>query len=177
MSSVEILILVTGTPILLVATWWISLRARRYHGVARFFSFESIFLLCLLNWRFWFFEPSSWNQIISWALLCGSIVPAAHGFYVLRVVGKPAGQFENTTALVRVGPYKLIRHPLYASLIMLGTGVCFKSVSMITVCIAVVNAIALTATARIEEKEMMERFGQEYDNYMKETKMFIPYVF
>lgn len=177
MESVEILILVIGTPLLLVATWWISLRSRRYHGISRFFSFESILVLCLLNWRFWFFEPFSWNQVFSWALLCGSIVPAVHGFYVLREVGKPKGQFENTTTLVRVGPYKLIRHPLYASLMMLGTGVCLKNISLLTIGIAIVNVIALAATARIEEKEMSEKFGREYDRYMKETKMFIPYVF
>ena len=177
MNSVEIVILAVGTPLLLVATWWISLRGRRYHGVARFFSFESIFVLFLLNWRLWFFEPFSWNQVVSWVLLFGSIPPAAYGFHVLRAVGKPEGQFENTTTLVRVGPYRFIRHPLYASLIMLGTGVCFKDLSLSAVGMALVNLIAMAATARIEEGEMMEKFGQAYDSYRKETKMFVPYVF
>lgn len=177
MNNADIIVLVIGTSLLLVATWWISLRGRRYHGVARFFSFESIFVLCFLNWRFWFVEPFSWNQMVSWVLLCGSTVPAAYGFYVLRSVGKPEGQFENTTTLVRVGPYRFIRHPLYASLILLGTGVCFKNLSMLTLGLALVDVIAMAATARIEEKEMMEKFGQEYDGYMKDTKMFIPYVF
>jgi protein-S-isoprenylcysteine O-methyltransferase Ste14 len=176
-DSVEILLLMSGTLLLLAATWWISLRGGRYHGVYRFFSFESIFVLCLLNWRFWFFEPLSWNQIISWTLLCGSVVPAAHGFYVLRMVGKPEGQFENTTKLVRVGPYRFIRHPLYASLILLGTGVCFKHLSWLTLGLAGVNVFAMIATARFEEKEMLEKFGQEYDVYMQETKMFIPFLF
>jgi protein-S-isoprenylcysteine O-methyltransferase Ste14 len=176
-NRAESLILVVGTLILLAATWWISIRERRYHGISRFFTFESILILCLLNWRFWFFEPFSWNQIVSWALLSVSIVPAVYGFYVLRVIGKPEGGFENTVTLVRAGPYRLIRHPLYASLILLGTGVCFKNLSLLTLAFALLNLLAMVATARIEEKEMLGRFGQEYDDYMKETKMFIPYTF
>lgn len=39
-----------------------------------------------------------------------------------------------------------------------------------------VNLIALGVTAYIEEKEMVEKFGQQYRDYMKETKMFIPFI-
>ncbi len=177
MDSVEVLLFVVGTLLLLFATWWISLKEGRYHGVYRFFSFESIFGLCLINWRYWFFAPFSWNQIISWVLLFGSIVPAAYGFYVLRKAGKPEGQFENTTQLVRVGPYRFIRHPLYASLILLGWGVCFKHLSWLTVVLAAADVIAIQATASSEEQEMLKKFGREYKVYMKETKMFIPFVF
>jgi protein-S-isoprenylcysteine O-methyltransferase Ste14 len=39
-----------------------------------------------------------------------------------------------------------------------------------------VNLIAIYITARMEEKEMIARFGKEYQEYMKESKMFIPYI-
>ena len=39
-----------------------------------------------------------------------------------------------------------------------------------------VNLVALYITARMEEKEMIARFGKEYKEYMKETKMFIPFI-
>ena len=42
--------------------------------------------------------------------------------------------------------------------------------------LGLINTIAVYITARIEEKEMIAKFGDEYREYMKETKMFIPYV-
>ena len=176
MSILEIGILVVVTVALSVFSWEFSIKARRFHGVYRFFSFESIVILVLLNWRFWFFDPFSWNQIISWFLLVGSIPPAVEGFRLLRIVGKPQGQLENTTKLVTVGVYRYIRHPLYASLILVGLGVFFKQISPLGVVLALVNLGAMIATAKTEEKEMVRTFGSEYALYMRQTKMFIPHV-
>jgi protein-S-isoprenylcysteine O-methyltransferase Ste14 len=177
MNAVEIALLWIVTVFFLVITWRVSLKAGRYHGIYRFFSFESILILVLLNWRYWFDEPFAWHQIISWVLLIGSIVPAVEGFRLLRRVGRPEGQFENTTSLVKVGAYRYIRHPLYASLILLGLGIFFKQLSGIGSVLALVNVGAMVATARWEEKEMVDRFGSEYAAYMQETKMFIPRIF
>jgi protein-S-isoprenylcysteine O-methyltransferase Ste14 len=176
MSDGEIVVLVVGTIGLLIFTWRFSVKAGRFHGFYRFIAFESILMLCLLNWRFWFVEPFSWHQIASWILLCGSIVPAVAGFRLLKVIGKPDGQFENTTRLVKVGMYKYIRHPLYASLMILGMGVFFKQPSLAGGVCAIMDLAAVIATARREEKEMIERFGAEYEAYVQETKMFIPYI-
>jgi protein-S-isoprenylcysteine O-methyltransferase Ste14 len=176
MTPVEIGLLAIITLALLVFSWQFSIKARRFHGVYRFFSFESIVVLVLLNWRFWFLEPLSWNQIISWIVLISSIPLAVEGFRLLRIVGKPQGQLENTTKLVTVGVYRYIRHPLYASLILVGLGVFFKQITPLNVVLALVNLAAMIATAKTEELEMIRGFGSEYESYMRQTKMFIPYV-
>jgi len=176
MSTIEIVVLLAATVGLLYLNWEFSIKARRFHGVYRFFSFESILILVLLNWRIWFFDPFSWNQIISWILLVGSIPIAVEGFRLLRIVGKPQGQFENTTKLVTIGLYRYIRHPLYASLILVGLGVFFKQVSPLGTVLAFVNLGAMIATAKTEEKEMVRTFGIEYELYMRQTKMFIPFI-
>ena len=176
MDDGEIVVLVTGTLGLMFFTWDFSVKAGRLHGLYRFFAFESILVLCLLNWRFWFVDPFSWHQVISWLLLCGSVIPAVDGFRLLRAVGKPDGQFENTTRLVRVGSFKYIRHPLYTSLVILGLGIFFKTLSWAGGVCAMIDVAAIVCTARREEKEMLARFGEEYTSYAAETKMFIPYV-
>jgi len=176
MDLPEFVMLAAGTLCILVFTWQFSVKAGRYHGVYRFFSFESILILFLLNWRTWFNEPLSWHQIISWILLMGSILPAVEGFRLLRSVGKPAGQFEATTHLVTTGVYKHIRHPLYASLVLLGLGIFLKQVSSSGAILAFINTLAITLTAKREEKEMIVKFGSEYRVYMQHSKMFIPYV-
>ena len=170
------IVLITGTLIIVIFSWFISIRDKRYHGISRFFSFESIFILFLLNYKLWFNDPLSWNQIISWLLLFGSIYPAVAGFLLLKRKGKAVESLENTTVLVKSGIYRYIRHPLYFSLLLLGTGIMFKDLGLFQIIAGIINLIAVYITARIEEKEMMPRFGALYTDYMKETKMFIPFI-
>jgi protein-S-isoprenylcysteine O-methyltransferase Ste14 len=174
MNSITLL---TGTILIVIFSWFFSVKEKRYHGIARFFAFESIFILFLLNYRFWFHDPLSLHQIISWILLFGSIYPGIAGSLLLKRKGKPEKSFENTTFLVKTGIYKYIRHPLYCSLLLLGTGIMFKETGTLQLIAGTVNLIAIFLTARIEEKEMIARFGDQYSQYIKESKMFLPYIF
>ena len=169
-------VLAAGTVILVLISWFVSIKEKRYHGIARFFSFESIFILFLMNWRMWFHDPLSWNQLIAWTLLILSIYPVVAGFILLKRKGKSEESLENTTVLIKSGIYRYIRHPLYCSLLLLGTGIMFKDPDILQLIAGALNIIALFFTAKIEEKEMIERFGDQYADYMKETKMFIPYL-
>ncbi|MCK7536076.1 MAG: isoprenylcysteine carboxylmethyltransferase family protein [Marinilabiliales bacterium] len=90
--------------------------------------------------------------------------------------GKPDSNFENTSMLVKSGIYKYIRHPLYLSVFLLGTGVMLKNPEAPQLILGTINLVAVYFTALIEEGEMIAKFGQEYRDYMTETKMFIPYV-
>jgi protein-S-isoprenylcysteine O-methyltransferase Ste14 len=155
----SVLIFIAGTVFFIWLTWWASLKDKRFHGVYRFFSFESILALVLLNARFWFAHPFQPLQIISWICLAGSLL--------LAIQGK----------LVAVGVYRYIRHPMNASLILLGLGAFLKNISSGTIVLALVNIFALYLTAKTDEKEMRGRFGDEYAAYVKKTRKFIPFIF
>jgi protein-S-isoprenylcysteine O-methyltransferase Ste14 len=154
-----------------------SLRDPYSHGFFRFFAFESILILILLNTAKWFHDPFSIFQIISWVLLFSSIILAIHEFHILHKIGKPKHGVENTTVLVTQGAYKYIRHPLYSSLLLLGWGVFFKDPSILGGTLVIIASTFLTATSRVEEKENLNKFGNTYAEYMKRTKMFIPFLF
>jgi protein-S-isoprenylcysteine O-methyltransferase Ste14 len=168
--------IITGTVLIILFSWFISVKHKRYHGIPRFLAFESIYLLILLNLRVWFTDPFSLQQIISWLLLIMSAYFGLAGFLLLKRKGKSAGNFENTTILVKSGVYSLIRHPLYLSLFLLGSGVMMKDPFIPALSLGAVNLIALYFTALTEEKEMVEKFGTAYKEYIKETKMFIPFI-
>jgi Putative protein-S-isoprenylcysteine methyltransferase len=170
-------VLISGTILIIVFSWFFSIKEKRYHGITRFFAFESIFVLLLLNYRCWFRDPFSLHQIISWILLFGSVYPGLAGYLLLKRKGKSERSFENTTALVKSGIYRYIRHPLYCSLFVLGTGIMFKDTGNLQLVLGAINLIAVYLTSRIEEKEMIARFGDIYRQYMRETKMFIPWLF
>ncbi len=171
-------------PIIIIS--WKSLRHPRSHGFYRFFAWEAILALFLLNVRYWFYKPFSWNQLIAWILLIVCLIPLAFGVHSLRTRGKPTAQresdpsllaFEKTTALVTSGIYHYIRHPLYSSLFLLTWGIFFKLPSLLGIALAIIATVFLISTAKADEAECTSFFGAEYTEYMKSTKMFVPYVF
>jgi protein-S-isoprenylcysteine O-methyltransferase Ste14 len=168
--------LFTGTILIILFSWFLSIKYKRYHGIARFFAFESVYILVLLNIHIWFVNPFSPFQITSWILLILSIYVVATGYLLLKRKGKPDSNFENTSLLVKSGIYGYIRHPLYLSIFLLGTGVMLKNPAPIQLILGVINLIAVYITARIEENEMIVKFGDDYRLYMTETKMFIPFI-
>ena len=165
-----------GSALFAWFSWAASIRARRYHGIARFFALEGILALFLLNIRGWFRDPWSPLQVLSWILLIGSAALALGAIHLYHKLSAPSGQFENSTRLVESGPFRFIRHPMYGSLILLGLGIYLKRVTVVTSALAIVVVIALFVTALIEEGEMRVRFGEEYAAYARRTKRFIPFL-
>ncbi|MGB2928770.1 MAG: isoprenylcysteine carboxylmethyltransferase family protein [Desulfobacterales bacterium] len=84
---------------------------------------------------------------------------------------------EKTTELVTTGLYQYIRHPFYSSLLFLGWGILLKKVSWIGLVLASITTILLIITAKKEENENIEYFGDKYQEYMKQTRMFVPFLF
>lgn len=161
----------------IVSLSWTSLSDPRSHGFFRFFAFESILALILLNLKPWFRDPLSTLQIISWSLLLSSLLLAVHGFYLLYQIGRPKRGIEDTTTLVIQGAYHYIRHPLYSSLLLFGWGAFFKDPSLLGGVLVLATSAFLIATARVEETENLHKFGANYAAYMKTTKMLIPFLF
>lgn len=163
-----------------------SLRSPRSHGFHRFFAWEFILVLFLLNRKFWFQDPFVWRQLIAWTLLFASLIPLIFGVNALKSRGKPTANresdpsllaFEKTTQLVTSGVYKYIRHPLYSSLFLLTWGIFFKNFSAAGIVLAIAATVFLIFTAKADETECIQFFGVEYQNYMKRTKRFIPLLF
>lgn len=146
------------------------------HRFPRFFVFESVLGLVILNADSWFRDPASPLQIVSWLLLFVSLLLAWHAFRQLRLYGAPQDDVENTIRLVDVGAYAYIRHPLYCSLLLFGIGAFLKSSSMTGFLLLLVLCVSVTITGRVEEKENLERFGEAYVAYMQTTRMFIPFI-
>jgi len=163
-----------------------SLLKPHSHGFFRFFSFEFILTLFLLNVEHWFSNPFFWHQIISWFLLIISLIPLVFGVHSLVKKGKPVNQregdpqllsFEKTSVLVTTGIYHYIRHPLYSSLLFLTWGIAFKLPGLLSILLALVISVFLFATAKADEAECIRFFGSDYQVYMTHTKMFVPLVY
>ena len=162
-----------------------SLRVPRSHGFNRFFAWEVMVVLFLLNVDSWFRNPLAWYQLISWLLLVVCFLPLIFGVRSLIAQGKPAEKretepqllgFESTTVLVTTGIYHYIRHPLYSSLVFLAWGIFFKIPSVGGSALVLLATALLIATAKADEAECIRFFGPAYEEYRKHTKMFVPFV-
>jgi protein-S-isoprenylcysteine O-methyltransferase Ste14 len=161
-----------------------ALKDHHLYGFPRFFAFEAILGLVVLNAGEWFNQPFSIPQLVSWVLLTCSAYLAYQSFRFLHALGAPvdtsqdAGKqfFEKTTHLVMTGPYRWIRHPLYASLLYLAWGVFLKQIDLVSVLLVIIASLALLLTAVYEERENLQKFGNEYADYMQGSKRFIPFI-
>jgi len=167
---------------------WISrssFRNIQHHGFYRFFAWETILVLFLMNMEKWFLKPFSFRQLFSWTFLIVSIVLIYGGVRMFRREGKLDPErddpslvgIEKTSELVTTGLYHYIRHPFYSSLLFLGWGIFLKDIHLIGFVLAILTTILLLLTAIKEEAENIHFFGNKYLEYMRQTKRFVPFIF
>lgn len=76
--------------------------------------------------------------------------------------------------LLREGLYARVRHPRYAGVI-LGLLAFALFTNYLTIYLLVpLSALALALLVRLEERELADRFGEEYERYRARVPMFIP---
>jgi protein-S-isoprenylcysteine O-methyltransferase Ste14 len=77
-----------------------------------------------------------------------------------------AGHIEKGREITRSGPYRFIRHPLYAGSAVMGVGFMIAARSLpAAMVVGVYLVIALMSAARAEEAVLDARFGGEYAAY------------
>ena len=93
------------------------------------------------------------------------------------LLGLPELQKDNSDAtLLTEGPYRLVRHPRY-SVLMLGLfGVTLFTNYLALYVLSAVMLPLINLLAQIEERDLVERFGDAYVAYAAKTPRFVPGV-
>lgn len=162
-----------------------ALKNPRSHGFFRFFIFEGILIIFLLNAPYWFHAPLSIRQIVSTALLFASIYCVVQGVSLLKRKGGQRRRdsipenlgFENTEHLVTEGIFAYIRHPMYTSLLLLAWGLFLKNITLIGLVVVITTTVFVVVAARVEEGENIAFWGLRYRAYMRRTHRFIPFLY
>jgi len=100
-------------------------------------------------------------------------------FIVRTNLGKNWVPLSKTTEgqeLVTEGIYSRVRHPFYLSVLILFLGVTIISGNLYGLLFLILTVIALIIRIRKEEIELIDKFGEKYKKYKKETPMIIPKV-
>jgi protein-S-isoprenylcysteine O-methyltransferase len=76
--------------------------------------------------------------------------------------------------LIESGPYRFVRHPVYAGYLALLLG---SGVASLNVCLWLlwpISLLGILTQAASEEKLLEERFGQDYKRYVRRTGRLVP---
>ncbi|MGY5864462.1 MAG: isoprenylcysteine carboxylmethyltransferase family protein [Candidatus Thorarchaeota archaeon] len=97
--------------------------------------------------------------------------------WVHRTLGQHysyALETKNEQQLITSGPYGRIRHPLYSAHNLFNLGMIFLTAYIPLIIFAIIGVPLTYARMKDEERMMIERFGSEYEEYLKRTGRIFP---
>lgn len=81
---------------------------------------------------------------------------------------------KGTSKLVRTGPYRTIRHPIYGFQMTMLAGAVLLLPTWTSLAILAIHYLCATIKAVDEERHLLGVFGEEYRDYMRQTGRFGP---
>jgi len=157
---------------------------RRQEGLFILLTLRPIALVKMLGTLVWLIHPPwmAWSSVglpgwLRWIGLPLGVMAATLLIVTFRSLGTNITDTVVTRArhtLVTDGPYRWVRHPFYVAFAL-----AMAADSLVTAnwFLALTGAVAVTLIAirtRTEEQKLIERFGDEYRNYVERTGRFIP---
>ena len=117
----------------------------------------------------------------SWVFVVAGLLLQAAGFalavWARRHLGRNwSGRVETKVGhqLVRSGPYRAVRHPIYSAMLAMLAGTALVSGHWHGLAGWALVAAALTRKLRVEERRMRETFGTEWEDWRRHSWALIP---
>ena len=118
--------------------------------------------------------PLTWTP--NWLLTvttAGLVLAQCLLFWALLTLRRSFSIFPEARALIRTGPYGLVRHPLYATYLLIYPMFLLPRIGALAVVITVLGIACELKRARDEEKVLGAAFP-DYDEYAEATPRFFP---
>lgn len=135
----------------------------------------------------WMINPQSmaWSALAIpvWLRWCGFALAAAAGLLWCWTVHTLDKNLTDTVVtrkehtLVVTGPYRWIRHPFYTSVFVGGLAGSLAIANWFILALGAIVCMFLIARTTIEERKLIERFGDDYRELMRRTGRFLPRLF
>ncbi len=157
--------------------WWRGARGEYYVGVQ-----AVIFALIAFGPHSWPGVPA-WDpavaHVASWVGLALVAAGAPLALTGLLALGRQLTALPypvDDAKLVRTGAYAIVRHPIYAGLILMAFGWGLYRASWLVLLYAVALFVLFDLKSRREERWLAERFP-EYPEYRRRVKKLLPWVY
>ena len=157
-------------------------------GGIPFILFRLTFMLSMLSFIVAYAINPAWVQWASfnipvWVRICGGAIAVTMiscFFWLFKHIGRnitPTHKTRADHALVTTGPYHWVRHPLYSAAFTFWLSIGLLSAKWIFMALLGVMMVFLLIRIPQEEANLVEKFGDEYRDYMKRTGRFFPRMF
>lgn len=84
--------------------------------------------------------------------------------------------FKQGHELIRTGPYRLVRHPIYTGILVMGLGTALDFGQLRCWLALPLMATAFWIKLSQEEKLLLRHFPNEYPTYQQQVKALVPFV-
>jgi protein-S-isoprenylcysteine O-methyltransferase Ste14 len=115
---------------------------------------------------------------VRWVGLALVVLGIAFAVWAIATLGRHYDlelEIHRDHELVRNGPYRFVRHPVYSGLALHFVGACLATGNVVLIAgTLLVTYPALYLRAKTEERLLRERFGASYDAYAREVGMLVP---
>lgn len=120
------------------------------------------------------FVPAAIGIPVGVVLLIVAVALFVRASRAFKAAGTPVPGNQPATAIVRDGPYRVSRNPIYLAFVLFQLGIALLANSLSLV-ITVVPALCLMAWVVIprEERYLTERFPVEYGRYRASTRRWL----
>lgn len=96
------------------------------------------------------------------------------GLLFLAMTWRFLYQAQRRGMVATTGPYRYVRHPQYVAFIVILAGFVLQWPTIVTALMFPILTVMYIRLAKIEEKEALVMFGDEYAAYMEKTPAFWP---
>ena len=103
-----------------------------------------------------------------------SIAAIFGGFILLSAAWKVLYDAQSRRTLATTGVYEYVRHPQYVGFIVIMLGFLLQWPTLLTLLMFPVLVVMYVRLARIEEREALREFGDQYRAYMQRVPAFLP---
>jgi protein-S-isoprenylcysteine O-methyltransferase Ste14 len=101
---------------------------------------------------------------------------AAAGYLAQQGLGIVFGEERESPCIIRKGVFGLVRHPIYLGSILFYFSCLILTLSLLSLLVWFIIIAFYIFISRHEEKLLLERFGSEYADYMRDVPMLIPWT-
>ena len=123
------------------------------------------------------------HSVLWWPTFVAGVLCSLVSFAIRRSAIRALGRFWSLHVEMREGhefvtsgPFAHARHPVYFSMILELLGIGLVLNAWITlVAVFVIFTLTLIARVRIEERALLEQFGDAYAKYMQRTPAILPF--
>ena len=157
-----------------------------YNVISTITIFPAIYLQLSIQSPRWFYT-NALSQYLAYLLILSGIVVMILAFknyqtseFIGTIYLKKNNKLNSSiseSSLATSGLNAVVRHPLYFGILLSLFGYLIHQFNTKTLIMGVIFFIYLIIGTYLEEKKLIQEFGEDYKKYQKNVKMLIPYIF